>query len=104
VARVTTRTLKAKLMLGHKYTYAIVVPFDPTDEWPAIAPVTMTLQDDPRGGRGWPVAGSVNGREFTGFVRRRYGQSYVVVPPGFRKDLAIDDGDEVDVTVSPRLP
>jgi hypothetical protein len=73
-----TRTFKAKVMLGHKNTYAntyaIVVPFDPTDEWPAIAPGTMTLQDDPRGGRGWPVAGSV------------------------------DDGDEVDVTVSPRLP
>jgi hypothetical protein len=74
VARVMTRTFKAKVMLGHKSTYAIVVSFDPMDEWPAIAPVTMTLQDDPRGARGWPVAGSV------------------------------DDGDEVDVTVSPCLP
>jgi hypothetical protein len=100
VGAVDERTFRAEIVVGHKQTRVVIVPFDPAEAWPDLAPVALTLADDPRGGRGWPVSGTVAGRLFVGFVGRRYGRSYVVLPIELRRGLA--DGTEVEVTITPR--
>jgi hypothetical protein len=100
--RVTPRTFRAVVTVGHKDTHVVIVPFDPSVVWPGYAPVTLSREDDPRGGHGWPVSGTIDGQRFVGFVGRRYGRSYVILPAAFRTSGAIDEGDEVEVTVSPR--
>ncbi|MDQ1424849.1 MAG: hypothetical protein QOD72_2347 [Acidimicrobiaceae bacterium] len=97
----TPRTFRTAVTVGHKDTHVVIVPFDPSDVWPGCAPVALSLEEDPRGGRGWPVSGTIGGWPFDGFVGRRYGRSYIILAPAFRTLRAINEGDEVEVTVSP---
>lgn len=92
-----------EVISGHAETLAIPVPFDPAVAWPGHRPVPMTLEQDPRGGKGWPAQGSVNGHPFEGFVGRRYGRSYVIVGPALRA-AGLVDGSPVDVVLTPRRP
>ena len=100
---VTPRTFRGAVGVGHKDTHVVIVPFDPTVVWPEHESVSLSRQDDPRGGRGWPVSGTIDGLPFDGFVGRRYGRSYVILSPEFRASRSINEGDEVDVVVSPRV-
>ncbi len=101
---VAERAFRTEVITGHKGTYALVVPFDPAEAWPGLAPRPMSKRDDPRGGRGWPVTGSIAGLPFEGFVGRRYGRSYVVLGPALREMAGLEPGDAVDVTLSPGAP
>ncbi len=94
-------TFQAEVVVGHKDTHVVIVPFDPAIRWPDLAPVALSLDDDPRGGQGWPVAGTVDGQPFRGFVGRRYGRSYLILPPAFRHAHEIDAGDVVEVGLDP---
>jgi Domain of unknown function (DUF1905) len=89
--------------VGHKDTHIVIVPFDPTVVWSQHTSVRMSRQDDPRGGRGWPASGTIDGLPFEGFVGRRYGRSYLTWSPAIRTSGLINEGDEVDVTVAPRV-
>lgn len=97
----TTETFQAEVAVGHKDTHVVIVPFDPARRWPGVAPVALSTDDDPRGGRGWPVTGTVDGQPFRGFVGRRYGRSYVILPAPFRLAHHIDEGDVVEVSLTP---
>jgi Domain of unknown function (DUF1905) len=99
----TGQAFRGEVIVGHKRTHAIIVPFDPSNVWPDGAPVKMSLQDDPRGGSGWPVTGTIEGRPFDGFVGRRYGRSYIVVPTAWLAAGYVKEGDEVDVVIAPRI-
>lgn len=94
-------TFQAEVVVGHKDTHVVIVPFDPAQRWPDARPVPLSRDDDPRGGRGWAVTGTVDGAPFDGFVGRRYGRSYLILSPGFRQARQIDEGDVVDVELAP---
>jgi hypothetical protein len=96
------RSFRGVVFVGPKDTYALGVPFDPAVEWPDHAAVRLSTDDDPRGGRGWSVVGTIAGATFEGFVGRRYGRSYIVLSPRLRAETGLRSGDEVDVCVAPR--
>ena len=97
----SSETFQAAVEVGHKDTHVVIVPFDPAQRWPEVPPVALSHRDDPRGGRGWAVTGTVDGEPFTGFVGRRYGRSYLILPAAFRQAHQIDEGDVVDVALAP---
>lgn len=101
--RVDEQRFSAEVISGHKGTLAIPVPFDPTVVWPGHRPVPMNLEQDPRGGKGWPAEGRVNGHAFRGFVGRRYGRSYLIVGPALEA-AGLADGTPVDVVLTPAAP
>lgn len=97
----SSETFQAEVVVGHKDTHVVIVPFDPAQRWPAAEPVPLSAADDPRGGRGWAVTGTVDGAAFAGFVGRRYGRSYLILPAAFRRAHQIDEGDVVEVALEP---
>jgi hypothetical protein len=44
----------------------------------------------------------VNGVRFEGYVGRRYGRSYIVLPPDLRLEAEIVEGDAVEVRLVSR--
>lgn len=96
-----TERFEAEVVVGHKGTHVVIVPFDPAQRWPGTAPLALSRKQDPRGGRGWPVTGTVDGAAFAGFVGRRYGRSYLILPAAFRQAQRIDEGDVVTVELQP---
>lgn len=97
----SSETFQAEVVVGHKDTHVVIVPFNPAQRWPRASPVSLSRDDDPRGGRGWAVTGTVDGAPFAGFVGHRYGRSYLILPAAFRQANEIDEGDVVEVALEP---
>jgi hypothetical protein len=92
----------SQVYIGHKGVHAVDVPFDPRDVWPDLSPETVARKEDPRGGQGWPVTGTVNGVPFEGHVGLRYGRNYLILPLDVRVAADIVEGDVVEVHLTPR--
>jgi Domain of unknown function (DUF1905) len=96
------QVFQAEIIVGHKDTHVVTVPFHPSEVWPGMRPVRMTADDDPRGGRGWPVTGTIDDTPFVGFVGHRYGRSYVILSPELRRAADVAAGDQVAVRLEAR--
>jgi hypothetical protein len=90
----------AVVVEGHG-TCALFVPFHPAERWPHVARVKIPRPDDPRGGQGWLVSGTLNGKAFDGHVGHRYGNSYIILSDTLLRHVGIAAGDAVDVVVAP---
>ena len=96
------QAFRSQVFVGHKDVHAVDVPFDPGQVWPDLSPEAMTREEDPRGGRGWPVAATVNGVRFEGHVGLRYDRNYLILGSDVRAAAGIVDGDVVEVDLLPR--
>lgn len=99
-----SQAFSAVVGVGHTETRYLVVPFEPLDVWPGITKVKIPRPDDPRGGQGYLVSGTMNGREFTGHIGQRYGATYMILNDTLLGHIGATDGDRIDVVVAPLPP
>lgn len=98
-----SHAFSAVVGVGHGSHY-LLVPFEPQDLWPGLTKVKIPRPDDPRGGQGYLVSGTMNGREFTGHIGQRYGTTYMILSDALRAHVGVGAGDPVDVVVTPLSP
>ena len=95
-----TKRFTAPLEDGHKGA-AVIVPFDPAIEWGADpTPVYSDVYGKEMPGH--LVRGTMNGARFDGWIGRRWGRCFILVPDALAKAAGVATGDAVDVVVSLR--
>jgi hypothetical protein len=102
-ASIAHEGFRAVVGVGHKQTHYVLVPFDPRAKWPDIAPVKIPRPQDPRGGKGWLVTGTINGVPFDGHIGQRYGSTYLILEAPLLAMAKAREGDSVAVDVAPLL-
>lgn len=89
----------AEILEGHKGITAIIVPFDPADEWKTKPePVEGPYKT------GHLVKGTLNDAAFEGFIGKRWGRSFILVDAALQKRAGAKVGDVAVVKVTPRAP
>jgi len=86
---------EAELVLGHKGVTAVIVPFNPEEEW-VRKPVRLASQR-----HGWPVTGNVNSVAFDGYIGERWGRFFIIIEPEVVKTAALKVGDKLKMIVQP---
>lgn len=89
---------------GKNDTHYVLVPFEPTQVWPGIEKVKIPRPDDPRGGFGWLITGSINGAAFDGHIGQRYGNTYIILNDTMMAHAGLVVGAAVEVIVAPLAP
>ena len=95
------RSFSATLERGHKGC-AVIVPFDPEEEWGTKPRPVASAAYGKR--PGWLVTGTLGGRPFDGWIGHRWGRFFVLVDEDLRKAAGLAAGDEVEVVLEPRKP
>jgi predicted DNA-binding protein (MmcQ/YjbR family) len=97
--RAAERRFDSVLESGHKGC-AVIVPFDPERAWgrPPVAIATPVYGKI----RGHPVAGTIAGERFEGWIGRRWGRNFILVDEALRRRTGAAPGDSVSVVVRPR--
>lgn len=86
----------AEILEGHKGA-AVIVPFDPAEEWkakPSAVPAPYKT--------GHLIKGTLNDEPFEGFIGKRWGRQFILVDAALQKRAGTKAGDVVIVKVSPR--
>ena len=94
-----TKSSKARfegeLFEGHKEVTAVIVPFDPHEVW-GLKPVKIDARRD-----GWLIRGTMNTRDFHGWIGYRWGRFSVIVDPQMREAASVEVGDRIVFNIEP---
>ena len=86
---------EAELIQGHKSITAVIVPFDPEQEW-SLKPIRLDTRR-----HGWLITGTANGVEFDGYIGQRWGRFFIIIDRELRKAADVSVGDTMKMTVKP---
>jgi hypothetical protein len=88
---------EAELILGHKGVTAVIVPFDPEEQW-SRKPVRLDPRRD-----GWLIKGTVNGVRFDGYIGQRWNRFFIIIDPDLCDAAHVSVGDKLSIIVEPTM-
>jgi hypothetical protein len=91
----SSKTFRGTILSGHKDD-AVEVPFDPAQV------LGVKLVAIKPGRRGFPVRAMINNIGFDSHVVARSQKFWLLLPMTIERQIGVDEGDEVSVTLSPR--